>query len=226
MTTQKIVLAKSADWKKWIFSVKTKAMNSGVWDLINPDLNIKPLQQERPIKPTFVVPQSTNEIDKDSYKLFKIQISAYKHDLDEYDRQQNALMEIINFIHDSLSVQTALFIKNVDAHPWSQLRALKARLAPTDQARSIEVERLYHRLAKGPGNRDVEAWIQEWEFMYADAMSLAICEVKGQRAQRDFLLAVAKYEPAFSDNYLLRITDEDESFEMDRLVEEFRHLIR
>ena len=39
-------------------------------------------------------------------------------------------------------------------------------------------------------------------------------------------MAVIKYESSFSDNYLLRISDESESFEMQRIIEKFRHLAR
>ena len=227
MATRKIVLAKPADWETWISFLKTKATNLGVWELVNPDLTEKPAAKERPAKPIFEPPQDAAQIDNNAFNLFKIQSAVYKLNLDEYEREQKAFTDITNFIHDTLAIQVAAFTKGADADPWSQLRALKLKLAPTDQARKMEVERLYHRLKKGPGNRDLEAWIQDWELMYADAKLLSIEEtLEAQRPQRDFLVAIAKYEPAFSDNYLLRISDEGESFEMQRIIEKFRHLAR
>lgn len=63
--------------------------------------------------------------------------------------------------------------------------------------------------------------------IYADAEALTIDEtLEDQRSQRDFLVAVAKFESTFSDNYLLRISDEMRQFDMHRLIEKFRYLTR
>ena len=225
-SSRKVILSKPVDWETWISFVETKATRSEVWDLINPSFTIKPSEIPKPSKPVLPVPAQNQPLDKDLVEIFKLQTAAYRNDLDEYDRQQRALTDIINFIHESISVQTALHIRKVDSHPWSQLRALKAALAPTDQARSLEIEKQYHKLARGPGNRDLEAWLQDFEFCYADAKLLKLGEMEGQRAQRDFLLAVAPYERAFSDNYLLRMSCEAESFQMADLIEKFRHLVQ
>ena len=103
------------------------------------------------------MPAQNQPLDKDFVEIFKLQTAAYRNDLNEYDRQQRALTDIINFIHESISVQTALHIRKVDSHSWSQLRTLKAALVPTDQARSLEIEKQYHKLTKGSDNRDLKA---------------------------------------------------------------------
>ena len=36
------------------------------------------------------------------------------------------------------------------------VKSLENRLAPSDQARRLEVEQNYHRLCKGPGTQDLE----------------------------------------------------------------------
>lgn len=92
---------------------------------------------------------------------------------------------------------------------------LKTKPALTNQARKIKMKRQYNRLKKRLHNRDLKAWIQNWELMYVNAVTLVINKaLEDQQSQRDFLVIVAKYKPSFNDNYLLRIFDESEAFEI------------
>ena len=147
-TTRKVSLSKQADWETWLSFIQTKATRSGIWDLINPSLATKAAEFPEPVKPSPPLPEPGQQVDKNAVETYKLLTADYKLDLDEYDRQQRALTEITNFIHETVSVQTATFIKKADTHPWSQLRALKARLAPTDSARSVEVINKHHRLVE------------------------------------------------------------------------------
>ena len=90
----------------------------------------------------------------------------------------------------------------------------------------MKIERQYHKLIRGPGNRDLKAWFQDFEYCYADVKLLKLKKMKGQRAQRDFFLTVASYEQTYSDNYFLRMSYEAKIFEMLDLIEKFRHLIQ
>lgn len=62
--------------------------------------------------------------------------------------------------------------------------------------------------------------------MYTNAKMFYIDEIlKNQQSQRNFFVIVIKYKLSFSDNYLLKISNKNESFEMQRIIEKFCHLI-
>ena len=152
-----------------------------------------------------------------------MQVQVYNIQLQQYDRQRKAFTELMDFIYDTIALQNIIYIQSEDPNPWSILRALKARLAPTDEARSDEIEAQYQRLIKGPENRDLEAWLRQYERVYTKAKLYAIGVVV-ERAQRDFLLAVTKYERAFGDMYMVNLCSGKKVPDMYELIEKFREL--
>ena len=109
--------------------------------------------------------------------------------------------------------------------PWDHLIALKRRLAPSDSARALDIETKYHKLCKGPGKQDIEAWLEEWQLVCSEAISYKIGEAIGNRPLRDFLMAIHSKEPIFADSYLMDLED-DKPQDLDLLIENFRRLIR
>lgn len=78
MSPKKVTLATSADWETWIFLVRTQATNSGIWDLVNPDLDKKPDSVEAPIAPECNIPDDVNLFDKNAYAAYKARLDIYK----------------------------------------------------------------------------------------------------------------------------------------------------
>ena len=209
----------------WFLFVRTRATNSGIWNLVNPETTPKPLDVLPPIKPVFILPIDPSTYDPAAYEVFKVQTHIYKLWLGEYEKQQKAYADLITFIQETVTVQNATYIQKVDAHPWNLLRALKERLAPSDEARSIEIENKYHKLCKGPGKQDMEIWIEEWQTVYAEGKAYGISEVSGTRPIRDFIMAILIKEAAFANTYLIGLKNriEEEFYE---IVKEFRSYIR
>ena|SRR5271154_1386028 len=61
------------------------------------------------------------------------------------------------------------------------LIALRQRVAPTDEARELELIGRYNKLKKPPRSQDLESWFQQWEKTYKEAKALSLAEVKGKR---------------------------------------------
>ena len=78
------------------------------------------------------------------------------------------------------------------------LKALKKRLAPTDEARILEVEQKYQRLKKYNKREKVDKWLKDWETTYADAKELQLPEVAGHRPQIDFTRAISAIDPNYA----------------------------
>lgn len=222
----KIVLAKPADWDVWISLVRCRAWNNDIWHLVNPDLVEKPHPLSRPVVPTFVLPQAGTPLEQDAVELYKLQVSLYKIQLGEFNRQKRAFGELVSFIQETISAYNSTLIREVEFDPWDMLRALKNRLAPSDHARSLEVERNYHKLCKGPGTQELEIWLDEWVATFTRAKELAFFEVDGIRPIRDFLLAARLRETSFAEAHLARL-DEYSASNFYDLIEKFRqHLHR
>ena len=113
----------------------------------------------------------------------------------------------------------------------------KQRLRPTKQTLSLQVEKRFHLLAKGSANQNVDAWPTEWTDMYHEAKRMDIPEVSGDRAIRDFLLAVESVNPTYGNGRQeARNTIEDQNFglgdrklrqrTMDEEIERIRNRIR
>lgn len=90
--------------------------------------------------PTFVLPEAGIPLNKDALEPYKLQNSLYKTQLGEYERQKRAFGDLISFIQDTISAHNVTFIQEAEPYPWDTLRALKNGLAPSDHARSLEVE--------------------------------------------------------------------------------------
>lgn len=172
------------------------------------------------------MPDDDNDFDRQSFAAFKARKEIYKGQMDKFERQEKAFTDLITFIQETIAPHNVKFIQQVEPHPWNHLQALKARLAPSDQARSLEVEQRYHKLCKGPGNQNMEAWLDEWTMTLANATQQGIAEVTGNRPVRDFLIAIRSKEPNFADAHLVLILKYHEPEDLYLLIEEFRQYIR
>lgn len=225
VASRKIVLAKPTDWELWLSFIKNKAELNDVWDLINPHSEFPTPSYARPAKPPLYVPATPAAFDPIAAEYHRFQLRNYKELLSDYDRQQKTFSNIIDYIHETLSSSYATVTRQVPSHPWSILRALKLHIAPSDEATSYELEKKYHRLAKGPGNRDVEAWVDEWHTTVVDAKKYKIEEVMGDRPVRDFLIAIEERWEGFASIYRVRRNEKTE-VKMSQMLEQFRLFVR
>jgi len=72
--TTVIVLASQKDWDEWMEVIKTSAITSDIWNLLNPSTPNPPALKEPPApKPTDINPQKTtfsalNEDEKEQFR--------------------------------------------------------------------------------------------------------------------------------------------------------------
>lgn len=138
-TTEMVTLAKSADWDAWFSFVPTRAVNIQIWDLVNPSLKEKLVSLERPTEPEFVILDHDARFDQVSYEAYKARRDIYKTKLAKYERHENAFGDLITFIQETIAAHNVIFIQKEEPHPWNILQALKKRLAPSDEARNLEI---------------------------------------------------------------------------------------
>jgi ribosomal protein L44E len=72
-----------------------------------------------------------------TYELYRQQIQMYESQLVKYETQQRAFVALASYIEDTIFV----YIQKTKRHSEHQLRALKTRLASTNNARALKIER-------------------------------------------------------------------------------------
>ena len=202
MSFQETKLITSKDWDDWLIVVKGKSSSYHIWSLVNPALNTKPTALPEPQEPAIPhIPDTASAEDSSkAVSKYTLQVTKYNTDLARWEKQQASFTRILDFIYASISKANLVYIESAEVHPWDYLRALQAKLAPSDSARSLAIEKDYHRVKAGPTSRQsVEAWIDEWTHTLARARDNGLAETSDpERVYRDFLLAIEKYAPILS----------------------------
>ena len=108
-------LQKPADWPVWLSVIRMIAQGDRIWELVNPDVEEKPLGIEEPIAPTFV---DSDSIDFNAYAIYKARKELYKERLEPYLKQEEALKLFVRYIQSSIFSEAAVFIsEETVAHP-------------------------------------------------------------------------------------------------------------
>lgn len=92
--------------------------------------------------------------------------------------------------------------------------------------RSMEIERDYHRLNKGPGKGDLEDWIDDWEITYNKMDKSGFFENNNDRPVRDFLLAITNANPVFSMIKLIAMVETPDTLNVLNIIKTFRDITR
>ena len=121
MNNKKIVLAKPANWDPWISFIWGRATNNDIWDLINPDSEVKPLCLSIQTMPEYVMPANDEDFNIVTYNAYKARKEIYKTKLALYKKQRNLFGNIISFIQETVATHNVIFFQKEEAHPWNYL---------------------------------------------------------------------------------------------------------
>lgn len=91
----------------------------------------------KPVEPELDVLENVNEaMDSKLLASYKLHMQQYKAHLHIWEKQHESFTKLIDFIHDTITLPNT-----IEIHPWNIRRALKQKHAPSDSARSLEMER-------------------------------------------------------------------------------------
>jgi hypothetical protein len=229
------ILDTPTDWKEWIANVKSLAIRDhDIWHLINPDLKDEPQPLQKPSPPAYSTfkagATSLADLDQKQAEAWKAAYQLYRdHDMLDYTQKSQMVRSIYDYIDNTVSQRNKTYLNDTPTL-WKKLTALKARLAPSDRIRKIELSREYARLKHYDGNQSMEQWIMQWEAVHKECKDLSMPEVSGDAPQYDFLLAVARTSPAWASAYELQLNKETkEKKELTKiadLIEDYRLHLR
>jgi hypothetical protein len=188
IATKQIKLKKFVDWITWLSFVKIRAQKNNIWELVDSNKNIRSFYLIKSIESMIMKSINAKKFLRD-YEIYKIRIIVYKTALTRYNDQKETFKNLIQFIQFIVFTSAAIFIQNVNAHSWDQLRALKQRLTSFDQIREIEIETKHNDLCKRSINQNVEKWLNAWQLNYVEIKKLKIFEFSKNRSMsRDVII--------------------------------------
>jgi hypothetical protein len=161
----------------------------------------------------------------DEREVYKLLYNEYKDNLSLVKQQIESLRQIRNHIMTSTGKDNIVYLKGKTTI-YNMLVALKKRLAPTDDARKIEVATKYSKLRVFDKKTDLEAWCRSWETTYLDVVGLNLLEVAEDRAQYDFTTAITAVDESYvitQQFYLRQATKTSTIPTLYDLVEDFRN---
>jgi oligoribonuclease NrnB/cAMP/cGMP phosphodiesterase (DHH superfamily) len=175
MTTQAsktvVILQDSKDWAKWIDIIKTASEKYDLWKHINPETPattlpalIEPLRPtpstvlwppplRNPAIPAGATPESAptrySELDNDQREALRTLNEEYNRDIKRYNKKVKASADLKSKIQESVHKDNFEYTTNC-ASVWEILCKLKARFAPTDKAKELEVITDWQKVTKKP----------------------------------------------------------------------------
>lgn len=221
-----MILTKSKDWDTWISYIQMRACLYHVWPLIDPTSPVKVPHLVKPSAPMRPIPAPNQPVDSNVLTLYEINCELHEYMLSKYEKQQAGFREMTKYIRNTISPANAIYIKKIERHPYDILVALKKKLAPSDETRSLWIKTEYHNLCKGPRNQGIDEWLDKWLECCDRAKEYGIGELSGNRSIRDFLFAVRKTHPVYADFQLIMTASSSNVMDVFDIIENFRQLIR
>lgn len=217
-----VILRKPADWDEWLFLLKKQAERTQVWQYVNPALATQPNVPTEPIQPDY--PQ--DDEDDAQVRRYELRYQRYRTDQKAYEKYLRGIKEVEHQILTTINRTCLPYILECTT-PYETLKALKARLAPTDRAREIELSAQWAQLRKTPRAQDIDKWLDNWESIYAKAITMKLPETNGDRPLHDFLNAIEGLDPGFAATNRDRILDNPTELPtLQRLIQKFRDSCR
>ena len=130
-----LILSNPSKWYRWISDIKTSAILTRTWDLIDPSLLTEPVQPSQPIRPSEEELERYLEENKDS--LVAMKLSLYNSKEREYFQKIQCLSAIMTQIRKSISNDYAIHIEGKE-NPYQALRALKLQIEPDSFTRAMK----------------------------------------------------------------------------------------
>ena len=202
ITTDTVILTGPNDWDQWIRVIKCKANDEHVWEYIDPNVRKQDLPRHRaPLEPSpsVVNPQKTvfSTLDDDEKEELRALRKHYDRVYKQYEKEEAALRSLRTYIISTISRHYIDYtFEGNTVH--DVLVSLKQRVAPSDEAREIQLATQYAKLKKAPRNQNFEVWLLEWEKVYTECKELGLPEVHGDRSVIDFAYAVESITPSWS----------------------------
>lgn len=170
-----IIFEKPEDRDGWISHVKRFISDPTIWDLIKPDIPVKPPLCFYPEEPPRLQPNATSPFDSAQIEKFKPLKLFREEDLAVFNFEDKGLRGQQVDLRDQLcqdDTSSSFFtLGSMEQSSCSQAKAEAKQL--------VRAEKRYHQLAKGPEKQNTESWLNEWMDMYQESVRVNLPEASG-----------------------------------------------
>ena len=225
-----MILDTPADWRPWLQQTKKAAQgpDGDIWVYLDPSKSAAEVKQP-PIEPETVTARQFNpggapEFTPQQLACYQVARNEYKDELVGVERVRRVLTRVFQQIEATVAKKNHIYLRGKST-PHEALLSLQSALSPTREVEERRIVDEYRSLLKYNKRERIEAWLQRWENIYADAVELDLPDVQGTRPLFDFLSAIAYYNEVYATtaNNQLRIDLENgKPPTIQRLIERFR----
>ncbi|KAG9240198.1 hypothetical protein BJ878DRAFT_390757, partial [Calycina marina] len=136
-------------------------------------------------------------LDEHEYRKYSAWYSSYQKELTKFEKKELALRQFNSEIATTISERRLHWIMDLDT-PHARLRKLKSQLCPSTAERETQLLSQYLALRKMPKRANIESWLDSWEELLQLMAAAEMAELKGTRAQRDFLDSVQSTDDSWA----------------------------
>ncbi|KAF1361321.1 hypothetical protein EJ07DRAFT_164396 [Lizonia empirigonia] len=210
ITKTTVILDQPSDWQKWIFLRKDSAQRNDLWVYVNPDVApeaVSKFEDEKPAKKAAGVfygrerevntVYDLEHLNEHEYRKYSAWYSSYQKELTKFEKKELALRQFNSEIATTISERRLHWIMDLDT-PHARLRKLKTQLCPSTAERETQLLLQYLALRKMPKRANIESWLDSWEELLQLMAAAEMAELKGTRAQRDFLDSVQSTDDSWA----------------------------
>ena len=216
-------LKDSPQWLTWFAKVQLYAMQKNVWDLCNPDpptttesQAIRSIPLQEPVEPEY--PEDGDDKDR---RIWRDRMDVYKMKYTKWEKQAKGLSDVNEYILTYLDPMHHLALITYRT-PYERLVYLKTRFARST-AYEEEIRMNWKVFAMQKPTGDIEQWLQKWNSLREQAISLGISDAD---SNRDFLYAVKEVLPIWWQGKYQEIVMDKKKYDTRDLLESFRAMNR
>jgi hypothetical protein len=221
-TVTDIVLQGQSNWELWFFVVKRIAEAGDVWEYIDPNQLLRPLQKpERPVRPAPIVNADGSPPTQPTQQAliqYNQDLSNYYKDIKEYRRLKDKLGQVEAHITKTIQQDLLYYIKDKST-VHDQIKTLQELYSPTTADQEYRVQKAYEAAKVLHAQQsNIEDWCNEYLTAYNRAKQLDLPEVHGYRAHKDLVRAIKQVDAAYAASVSLDIFKAEETWNLNRNI--------
>jgi hypothetical protein len=125
-------------------------------------------------------------LNEHEYRKYSAWYTSYQKELTKFKKKELALRQFNSEIATMISERWLHWIMTLNT-PHARLRKLKNQLCPSTVERETQLLSQYLTLRRMPERANIESWLDSWEELLELMAAAEMPELRGTRAQRDFL---------------------------------------
>jgi hypothetical protein len=125
-------------------------------------------------------------LDKHEYQKYSAWYTSYQKELTKFEKKELTLRQFNSEIATTISERRLHLIMTLD-RLHARLRKLENQRCPSTAEQETQLLSQYLALCKMPKCTNIESWLDSWEELLELMAAAEMLELRGTRAQRDFL---------------------------------------